>query len=78
MSNLILKNSKYSANERIKFELIKGVLNASRKEMEALITRTAMSPFIREKKDFFSAILNKKGELVVSTSLTAFSLTLPT
>ena len=70
MSNLIFKNSKYSANERIKFELIKGVLNASRKEMEALITRTAMSPFIREKKDFFSAILNKKGELVVSTSLT--------
>ena len=38
--------------------------------MEALIARTAMSPFIREKKDFFTAFLNPKGELVVSTSLT--------
>ena len=57
MSNLIFKNSKYSANERIKFELIKGVLNASRKEMEALIARTAMSPFIREKKRFFFSYL---------------------
>lgn len=51
-------------------ELIKGALNAARAEMEALIARTAMSPFIREKKDFFTAFLNPGGELVVSTSLT--------
>jgi N-methylhydantoinase B len=51
-------------------ELIKGALNAARSEMEALIARTAMSPFIREKKDFFTAFLNPEGELVVSTSLT--------
>jgi N-methylhydantoinase B len=51
-------------------ELIKGGLNAARREMEALIARTAMSPFIREKKDFFTAFLNPKGELVISTSLT--------
>ena len=58
------------ANQRFTVELIKGAMNATRREMEALITRTAMSPFIREKKDFFTAILNAKGELVVSTSLT--------
>jgi len=58
------------ASDRIVFELIKGGLTAARREMEAVITRTSMSPFIREKKDFFTAILNRDGELVVSTSLT--------
>ena len=56
--------------DRFTLELIKGALNAARAEMEALIARTAMSPFIREKKDYFTAFLNPQGELVVSTSLT--------
>lgn len=56
--------------DQFTLELINGALNAARSEMEALIARTAMSPFIREKKDFFTAFLNPKGELVVSTSLT--------
>lgn len=56
--------------DRFTLELIKGALNAARSEMEALIARTAMSPFIREKKDYFTAFLNPGGELVVSTSLT--------
>ncbi len=55
---------------RFTVELIKGALNAARSEMEALIARAAMSPFIREKKDYFTAFLNRDGELVVSTSLT--------
>ncbi|MEO1493127.1 MAG: hydantoinase B/oxoprolinase family protein [Pseudomonadota bacterium] len=56
--------------DRFTQELIKGALNAARAEMEALIARTAMSPFIREKKDYFTAFLNPGGELVVSTALT--------
>ena len=59
-----------AAPNRFTLELIKGALNAARSEMEALIARAAMSPFIREKKDFFTAFLNRDGELVVSTSLT--------
>jgi N-methylhydantoinase B len=59
-----------SGPDQFTLELIKGGLNAARREMEALIARTAMSPFIREKKDFFTAFLNPKGELVISTSLT--------
>jgi N-methylhydantoinase B len=55
---------------RIELELIKGALGAARSEMEALIARTSMSPFIREKKDFFTAFLDGQGRLVVSTSLT--------
>ena len=56
--------------DRFTIELVKGTLNGARAEMEALIARTAMSPFIREKRDYFTAVLNPAGELVVSTSLT--------
>ena len=37
--------------------------------MEALIERSAMSPFIREKKDYFTAFFDRDGRLVVSTAL---------
>ena len=57
-------------NDTITMELIKGSLQAARAEMEALIDRTSMSPFIREKKDYFTAFLDARGRLVVSTSLT--------
>ncbi len=58
------------AGDTVTLELIKGALQAARAEMEALIDRTAMSPFIREKKDYFTAFLDREGQLVVSTSLT--------
>ncbi len=59
-----------TTTDTVTLELINGSLGAAREEMEALIDRTAMSPFIREKKDFFTAFLNRDGKLVVSTSLT--------
>ena len=59
-----------AAPDRITIELVTGILQAARAEMEALIERTAMSPFIREKKDYFTAFLDREGRLVVSTSLT--------
>ena len=59
-----------ATTDTVTLELINGTLRAAREEMEALIDRTAMSPFIREKKDFFTAFLNRDGKLVVSTSLT--------
>ena len=37
----------------ITVEIIKGALKAAGREMGLLIERTAMSAFIREKKDFF-------------------------
>jgi N-methylhydantoinase B len=58
------------AQDRITLELVNGALGAARSEMEALIARTSMSPFIREKKDFFTAFLDRDGNLVVSTALT--------
>lgn len=56
--------------DQIALELISGALQAARAEMEALIDRTSMSPFIREKKDYFTAFLDREGNLAVSTSLT--------
>ena len=62
--------SREATTDTVTLELITGTLRAAREEMEALIDRTAMSPFIREKKDFFTSFLNRDGKLVVSSSLT--------
>ncbi len=48
----------------ITVEIIKGALRAAAREMGVLIERTAMSAFIREKKDFFVGIYNTQGRLV--------------
>ena len=51
----------------VRVELIKGALQSARSEMEALIDRTSMSPFIREKKDYFSAFFDQQGRLISGT-----------
>jgi N-methylhydantoinase B len=53
----------------VTLELIKGAIQSARTEMEAVIERTAMSAFIREKKDYFTAFFDRDGRLVVSTAL---------
>ena len=56
----------------ITLEIVRGALRATQSEMEALIERTAMSPFIREKKDFYAALFDGKGRLVVGSNLPIF------
>src|SRR5262245_31246734 len=56
----------------VTLEIVRGGLRAAQGEMEALIERTAMSPFIREKKDFFAALFDGAGRLVVGSTLPAF------
>ncbi|MBV9968693.1 MAG: hydantoinase B/oxoprolinase family protein, partial [Xanthobacteraceae bacterium] len=51
---------------------MRGALRATQSEMEALIERTAMSPFIREKKDFYAALFDAAGRLVVGSNLPIF------
>lgn len=53
-------------------QLVKGALRAVQAEMEALIERTAMSPFIREKKDFFSGVFDANGHLIIGTNIPVF------
>ena len=55
--------------DTVTLELIKGAIQSARGEMEALIERSSMSPFIREKKDYFTAFFDRDGRLVVSTAL---------
>jgi N-methylhydantoinase B len=55
--------------DAVTLELIKGAIQSARAEMEAVIERTAMSPFIREKKDYFTAFFDRDGRIAVSTSL---------
>lgn len=51
--------------DAVTLEVIRGALRAAQSEMEALIERTAMSGFIREKKDFFVALFDASGDLIV-------------
>ena len=53
----------------VTLELIKGAMRSARAEMEALIERTAMSPFIREKKDYFTSFFDRDGKLLYGTNL---------
>lgn len=53
-------------------EIVKGALRAAQAEMEAVIERTSMSPFIREKKDYFAGILDARGRVVCGTMVPLF------
>ena len=48
----------------ITVEIMKGALKSAGREMGLLIERTAMSAFIREKKDFFAGVYDAAGHLV--------------
>ncbi|MFO1026546.1 MAG: hydantoinase B/oxoprolinase family protein [Acetobacteraceae bacterium] len=50
-------------------EIVRGALGSIQLEMEALIERTAMSPFIREKKDFHTALFDRDARLIAGKSL---------
>lgn len=52
------------AIDPITVEIVKGAFKAAGREMGLLIERTAMSAFIREKKDFFAGIYDPAGRLV--------------
>ena len=44
--------SQPGACDPVTLEIVRGAIRAAQAEMEALIERTAISAFIREKKDF--------------------------
>ena len=56
----------------VTIEIIRGALRAIQSEMEALIERTAMSPFIREKRDFYAALFDAGGQLIAGSNLPVF------
>src|SRR5215813_12356231 len=61
-----------AACDPVTLQIVRGALRAVQSEMEALIERTAMSPFIREKKDFYAALFDQDGRLVAGSNLPVF------
>jgi N-methylhydantoinase B len=53
-------------------EIVKGSILSMQGEMELLLERTAMSAFIREKKDYFIGIFDAEGSLVAGTNIPVF------
>lgn len=56
----------------VSLEIIKGALTAAQEECEALLERTAMSPVIRVKNDYFVGLLDATGRLVAGTKQPLF------
>ncbi len=56
----------------VSLEIIRGAIAAAQSEMEALIERTAISAFIREKKDFYTALFDGKGTMAVGSMVPIF------
>jgi N-methylhydantoinase B len=52
--------------------LVKGGLRALQAEMERLLERSAMSPFIHEKKDYFAGIATADGRLLIGDNYTSY------
>lgn len=61
-----------TAPDAITLEIVKGALRAAQAEAEALLERTAMSPVIREKQDYFIGFYDGAGRLVTGTKLPLF------
>lgn len=58
--------------DAVTIEIIKGALRSAQAECEALLERTAMSPVIREKQDYFIGFYDAGGRLVTGTKLPLF------
>src|SRR6185295_1086416 len=54
------------AVDPITLEIIRGAMSSTIREMELLMERCAMSPFIKEKKDYFVGIYDRTGRMVAS------------
>ncbi len=56
----------------VTLEILRGAVRAAQAEMEALLERTAISAFIREKKDFYTALFDANGRLAVGSNVPVF------
>jgi N-methylhydantoinase B len=56
----------------VTLEILRGAIRAAQAEMDALIERTAISAFIREKKDFYTALFDADGVMAVGSNVPIF------
>ena len=72
MSTVSAKNENISNRtsvDPITLQLIRGSLRSARLECELIIERTAMSAFIREKKDYTVSFLDGSGKEIYGETL---------
>lgn len=60
------------ACDPVTLEIIVGALRAAQIEMESLLERTSMSPFMREKKDYWAALYDAKARMVAGSVMPLF------
>jgi len=53
----------------ITLEIVRGALRSAQLEMGSLLERTAMSPVIREKQDYFTGIVDRNLNLLIGTRM---------
>ena len=58
MTQVSARAAEAAVCDPITLQIVRGALRAIQSEMEAVIERTAMSPFIRENKDFYAALVD--------------------
>ncbi|GJD53030.1 Acetophenone carboxylase delta subunit [Methylobacterium crusticola] len=61
-----------AACDPVTLEIVRGAIRSAQAEMEALIERTAISAFIREKKDFYTGLFDAAGVLAVGSNVPIF------
>jgi N-methylhydantoinase B len=61
-----------TACDAVTVEIVRGAIRAAQAEMEALLERTAISAFIREKKDFYTALFDADGVMAVGSNVPVF------
>src|ERR1700676_3635279 len=61
-----------TACDAVTLEIVRGAIRAAQAEMDALLERTAISAFIREKKDFYTALFDAEGVMVVGSMVPIF------
>ena len=67
-----MKDGAAAGCDPVTLEIIRGAIRAAQGEMEALLERTAISPFIREKKDFYTALFDEDGVMAAGSDLPIF------
>jgi N-methylhydantoinase B len=70
--NTSTRLTEQSLCDPVSLEIIRGAIAATQAEMEALIERTAISAFIREKKDFYTALFDGNGAMAVGSMVPIF------
>ena len=55
------------AVDPVTLEIIRGSLASTIHDMELLMERCAMSPFIKEKKDYFVGVFDTSGRIVFTS-----------